>query len=60
VSRLHAVIGIQIAKITITDLGSANGTWLNGVRVTPHTAHEIKHGDYVTLGTLKMKTIIRD
>ena len=59
VSRLHAVIGILEDGVTITDLGSANGTWVNGVRVSPHTAHRLNHGDLVTLGTLKIKAIIQ-
>lgn len=59
VSRLHAVISIHEGGVTITDLGSANGTWLNGVRITPHTPQPLKHGDFVTLGKLKLRALIR-
>lgn len=33
VSRLHAVLSLRADQVSITDLGSANGTWLNGVRL---------------------------
>ncbi len=59
VSRLHAVIGVHDEHVTITDLGSANGTWVNGVRVIPHTAQELQNGDLVTLGTLKIQAVIK-
>jgi pSer/pThr/pTyr-binding forkhead associated (FHA) protein len=58
VSRLHAVLAIQTDQVTITDLGSANGTWLNGVRLPPHTVHTLKNGDLVSLGTMKIQAVI--
>jgi hypothetical protein len=58
VSRLHAVIGIKADRVTITDLGSANGTWVNGERILPHSEHELKDGDVISLGTLKIETQI--
>ncbi len=59
VSRLHAVIGIEDDQVRITDLGSANGTRVNGVRIPPHTHHELVHGDLITLGSLKIRALIR-
>ncbi len=58
VSRLHASIkaGKQIA---VTDLGSVNGTLLNGKKIPPHQSHSINHGDVVTLGKLKVQVLIR-
>src|SRR5688572_14948672 len=36
VSRKHAMLRRFGPDVTIVDLGSTNGTWLNGVRVQPH------------------------
>ena len=59
VSRLHAVVSIKDSQVNITDLGSANGTWLNGVRLPPHTAHRLKDGDRITLGKFKIQAAIK-
>ncbi len=58
VSRLHAVLSLRADQVSITDLGSANGTWLNGVRLPPHTAHTLKNGDLISLGTMKIQALI--
>ena len=58
VSRLHANINIQGDRVTINDLGSANGTRLNGERVDPHIEHLIKHGDILTFGQFKVQILL--
>jgi hypothetical protein len=60
VSRLHANIDIISSKITIKDLGSANGTRLNGVRIEPHEPYAINHGDVLTFGRLKVQVLINE
>ena len=60
VSRLHANIGIAESHITIKDLGSANGTRLNGNRLDPHAEHSLLNGDILTLGKLKIQVLIRE
>ncbi len=52
VSRLHATIRISEDYVTITDLGSANGTWINGKVIRPHLPHMISDGDIIHLGKL--------
>jgi pSer/pThr/pTyr-binding forkhead associated (FHA) protein len=47
VSRTHAQIEWTGAGYTVTDLGSANGTWLNGARVT---RAPFRPGDALRLG----------
>ncbi|HJS29961.1 MAG TPA: FHA domain-containing protein [Anaerolineales bacterium] len=59
VSRMHAMISIRGDRITITDLGSANGTWVNGDRVSPHTARVLNHGDLVTLGKFRLQALLK-
>ncbi len=48
VSRKHAKLTLQISTYTILDLGSTNGTFINGQRIT--ASQELKPGDTVTLG----------
>jgi len=48
-SREHAAVRIEPTRITLRDLGSRNGTMLNGVRV--HGEVEIRPGDQIELGS---------
>jgi hypothetical protein len=53
VSRGHAVIERDAqGQVTITDLGSANGTYVNGERVTRHV---LRPGDRLTLGQTHLR-----
>jgi len=60
VSRLHAVVKRDTARIFVMDLGSSNGTYLNGRRLNPHTEEDLKHGDVVALGKLKIQVLLRN
>lgn len=57
VSRLHAVIRQNDGSIVIMDLGSANGTYINGVRIVPNVEQLLHHSDILALGKLKMQII---
>jgi pSer/pThr/pTyr-binding forkhead associated (FHA) protein len=59
VSRLHASISLGKQQALATDLGSANGTRLNGQKLPAHKPYQIKHGDVLTLGKLKIQLLIR-
>ncbi|MEN4012780.1 MAG: FHA domain-containing protein [Bellilinea sp.] len=59
VSRLHAAIKVGSQRVSIMDLGSANGTRVNGQKIVPHVDYPIKHGDMVALGKLKIQIIIQ-
>lgn len=58
VSRLHANINIGDSLITIKDLGSANGTRLNGRPIDPHQEQGLNNGDILTFGRLKIQVLI--
>jgi hypothetical protein len=58
VSRLHAAIKLVKNRIVIVDLGSSNGTYLNGTRLSPYIEMPVSHGDIVYLGKLKMQVLI--
>jgi pSer/pThr/pTyr-binding forkhead associated (FHA) protein len=59
VSRLHATIKVG-EQITITDLNSINGTYVNGRKILPNYEHSLLHGDILALGTLKIRVLIRN
>src|SRR6478672_1612130 len=52
ISRRHAQILRQDDKILVRDLGSSNGTYVNGVRVE---SAELKPGDLVTFGKVMFR-----
>jgi hypothetical protein len=58
VSRLHAVLKLIQDQIVIMDLGSSNGTYLNGSRLKPYVETPVTHGDVIYLGKLKMQVLI--
>jgi hypothetical protein len=58
VSRLHAVIRRNDGGVMVMDLGSANGTYINGVRITPNIEQPLHHGDVMALGKLKIQIIL--
>lgn len=59
VSRLHALLKREGKRVIIMDLGSANGTYVNGKRLTPQTERLLNHGDVVALGKFKFQVLIR-
>jgi len=52
VSRRHASMTPQGADYLVSDLGSSNGTFVNGARITTQTAHP---GDEITFGTARFR-----
>ena len=60
VSRLHANLNIQGIDVSIQDLGSANGTRINEDRIEPLTEYDLKHGDIVSLGRLRVQVLIQE
>lgn len=60
VSRKHAQIEFQEGALRITDLGSVNGTFLNGFRLNAHQSRILRDGDEVRVGQLKLQVIFTD
>ena len=55
-SGLHAVLEQFPAGWCVTDLGSSNGTWVNGERIW--SAHRLRHGDELRIGQTRL--VFRD
>jgi pSer/pThr/pTyr-binding forkhead associated (FHA) protein len=54
ISRRHAKIHHKAQRFFIEDVGSANGTFLNGQRLTPYLPHPLQNGDKLQLGRLQL------
>src|SRR4051794_15882000 len=52
VSHLHAVLEQFAAGWCVTDLGSSNGTWVNGERIW--ASRHLRHGDEIRVGQTRL------
>jgi len=59
VSRLHAALKIANSRVVITDLGSSNGTRVNGQKIVPHVDYPLNHGDMIALGKFMIQILVR-
>ncbi|MGD8969083.1 MAG: FHA domain-containing protein [Anaerolineae bacterium] len=59
VSRRHCKIWQVEGVYFIEDLGSANGTFLNGKRLTPYLPHSLEDGDDLQLGQVRLGVVIQ-
>ncbi len=55
-SHLHAVLEHFPAGWCVTDLGSSNGTWVNGERIW--ASRRLRHGDEIRIGQTRL--VFRD
>lgn len=55
VSRRHAKITRKGSGLFVEDLGSVNGTYLNGRRLTPYLPHALNSDDELRLSKLLMR-----
>ncbi len=51
VSHNHATVMLSAGRLTIQDMGSTYGTWVNGQRLAPNTSVTLHLGDRVWLGS---------
>jgi hypothetical protein len=54
-SRQHAVINFEDGKLTLEDLNSANGSYVNRARVHPGDKRPLTVGDVIQIGTVQLK-----
>jgi len=59
ISRKHALILIDGSKITVEDIGSLNGTYVNRQpRLAPGAPQDLKNGDEIIIGKTFFKVVI--
>lgn len=53
VSRRHALLHFDAGKVTVVDLGSLNGTWINGRKISGPT--RLNSNDLLQFGRIKVR-----
>ena len=59
ISRVHCKISKTGSEYALTDLGSANGTYINGVRMGRQETMKLTNGDTVRLATSEFRFVVR-
>lgn len=55
-SRIHCSVALRAGgEVVISDLGSSNGTFINGRQLGANEAHGLKPGDEITVGDVKLE-----
>ncbi|MEO1290300.1 MAG: FHA domain-containing protein, partial [Chloroflexota bacterium] len=57
VSRRHAELLPWDGKVTIQDLHSVMGTWLNGEKLVAGQRYPLAHGDKIQLGQMRLHVV---
>ncbi len=57
ISRAHAALGFDGERFFVEDLGSTNGTLVNGARISRHT---LKSDDEIQMGKLRIGVSLPD
>jgi pSer/pThr/pTyr-binding forkhead associated (FHA) protein len=52
VSRCHVKLQPEYERLSVIDLASTNGTWLNGTRIMPNLPVSLQDGDVISLAGL--------
>ncbi len=58
VSRFHAQLQCGQTGCTVMDLGSTNGTFINGAPIPPHTPQPLRLGDTLGVGPLTLRVAL--
>ena len=57
VSRRHARIRIDDARAVVDDLGSRNGTFVDGRRIDPHIGCDLRNGTILGIGSVTLQVV---
>lgn len=55
VSRKHSSLRLEDNQLNLWDLGSSNGTFINGTRLNPHRPYPVRDGDEIRLGQMVLR-----
>lgn len=54
VSRHHAMLKVSKGTLILVDMGSVNGTFVNGHRARPANRYAVYHGDEIRVGRITL------
>jgi len=57
-SRQHAVLIFEGGQLTIEDLNSSNGTFVNRARIYPGQPRSLSVNDVIQIGNVQMKVVV--
>jgi hypothetical protein len=57
-SRQHALIMFENGRLTLEDLNSSNGTFLNRAKIYPGQPQPLKVNDVIQIGTVQLKLVV--
>lgn len=57
VSRRHARIAVEGGRLTVEDLGSAAGVFIDGVRIPPHAPTLLPPGKHLRIGSVEAELV---
>jgi pSer/pThr/pTyr-binding forkhead associated (FHA) protein len=57
-SRQHAVISFENDQLTVEDLNSSNGTYVNRSRLYPGQKRPLAVNDIIQIGNVQMKVVV--
>jgi predicted component of type VI protein secretion system len=55
VSRRHCQVTVEPTQVWVEDLGSRNGTFVNGAKIEARTRTRVSSGDVIRVGALELK-----
>ncbi len=55
VSRRHCQVTVEPTQVWVEDLGSRNGTFVNGAKIESRTRTGVSNGDVIRVGALELK-----
>ncbi len=55
VSRRHCAVTVGPADVWVEDLGSRNGTFVNGTKIEAKTRTKVSDGDLIRVGSLELR-----
>lgn len=58
ISRQHAALLPRADGVWVSDLDSANGTYLNRRKLVPHMRYQLENGDRLQLGQLEVTVVM--
>jgi hypothetical protein len=57
-SRQHALVSLENGQLTIEDLNSSNGTFVNRAKIYPGQRTPLNVNDVIQIGTVQLKVIV--
>jgi pSer/pThr/pTyr-binding forkhead associated (FHA) protein len=58
VSRRHAILRVEAGRVTLVDLGSTNGTTVDGQRLPPNVPKAVDGGSRISFANIPCRVVV--